>query len=238
MVQDEKLRSEFAQRLRKSLSDANYPAHGRGMKLARELGVSSKAVSKWLAGESLPRPAMMNALAKTLRIDPLWLQHGDAAKQEGERLINTIFRGSFPLIGWSEAEHFREVDQQDFKKVKRFASGSITGDAAAFWLRVKDDSMTSLVGLCVPQESMILVETNRPPESGDLVIAKLPSAKEATFKQLFIDKGTNRQFLKPLNSSYLPIEIDEYCIFLGVVIESRMNFVTPDPADVTFSNQV
>ena len=236
MVQTENLRDEFSKRLIESLNAAKYPVHGRGMKLARELGVSSKAVSKWLTGESMPRPAMMNDLAKTLRVDPLWLQHGELANKGEQRLLNTMLRGSFPLINWIDAENSHEVDQSDFKKIKRYASGSIVDNYNAFWLVVKDDSMTSPVGLCVPIDSMILVDPERTPESGNLVIAKLRSAKEPTFKQLIVDEGTNKRYLKALNSGYKPIEIDTSCVLIGVVIESRLCLISPDPADVTFSD--
>ena len=46
------------------------------MAIARNLGVSSKAVSKWLNAESMPRQDKMNELAAFLRVDVLWLQHG------------------------------------------------------------------------------------------------------------------------------------------------------------------
>jgi SOS-response transcriptional repressor LexA len=104
------------------------------------------------------------------------------------------------------------------------------GNSLAFWLVVKDDSMTSPAGPCVPEESMILVDTGRSPESGHLVVAKLDSAKEATFKQFIVDEGTNRKYLKPLNTNYKPVEIDDSCGFIGVVVECRMSFVKPDPA--------
>lgn len=236
MVQTENLRHEFAQRLIKSLNEAKYPVHGRGIKLARELGVSSKAVSKWLTGESMPRPAMMNDLAKILRADPLWLQHGELANKGEQRLLNTMLRGSFPLLNWMDVENWQQVDQDDFDKFKRFASGSIVDTNNAFWLVVKDDSMTSPVGLCVPVDSMILVDPDRLPEGGNLVIAKLQGSKEPTFKQLIIDEGTSKKYLRPLNTGYKPIEIDVHCIFIGVVIESRLNLIVPDPADVTFSD--
>lgn len=233
MVQTEIIRHEFSQRLIKALSDANYPAHGRGIKLARELGVSSKAVSKWLSGEAFPRPAMMKALAKTLNVDHLWLQHGEEAHEHEYRLMNTLFSTRAPLISWQEVDDVEAFLKRNFDKVKYFFSGSVMKHNHAFWLIVKDDSMTSLSGMCVPERSMILVDPTRTPESGQLVIARLETAKEATFKQFIVDEGTNRCYLKPLNNHYKPVEIDNTCTFIGVVIESRMNFVDPDPAEDT-----
>jgi len=75
MVQRDILREEFSQRLAQACRDAGLDEHGRGMAVARALGVTSKAVSKWLNAESMPRQDKMNELAKFLRVDVLWLQH-------------------------------------------------------------------------------------------------------------------------------------------------------------------
>lgn len=76
MVQNEKVREEFAQRLALACREAGLDDHGRGMAIARALRVSAKAVSKWLNAESLPRQEKINELARFLRVDVLWLQHG------------------------------------------------------------------------------------------------------------------------------------------------------------------
>jgi len=225
MVQSETIRQEFSQRLSKALSDANYPAHGRGIKLARALGVSSKAVSKWLSGEAFPRPAMMKTLAKTLNVDHLWLQHGDEASKSQKRLITSVFRQDYPLIDWDNIQNWKSLVEENPPKFKWFATGFFIENDDGFWLSVKDDLMTSPTGLCVPEKSMILVDAHRTPESGDLVIAKIEGAKEATFKQFLVDQGTNTAYLKPLNPNYKPIEINDSCQFLGVVVESRMSLV-------------
>lgn len=75
MVQRDKLREEFSQRLAQACRNAGLDEHGRGMAIARALGVTSKAVSKWLNAEAMPRQDKMNELAKFLRVDILWLQH-------------------------------------------------------------------------------------------------------------------------------------------------------------------
>jgi SOS-response transcriptional repressor LexA len=199
--------------------------------LAKRMGVTSKAVSKWLAGESLPRAAMMKNLAKALNVDALWLQHGDEATAIEERVVNSLFRNRFPLISWEVADDSAAYVNANFHTLRYFFSGAVMKHGKAFWLLVKDDSMTSPVGPCVPIGSQILVDPSQTAQSGDFVIAKLEDAKEATFKQYFVDEGTNRKYLKPLNSNYNPIEINNSCSFIGVVIESRMSFVNPDPAE-------
>lgn len=77
MVQRDQLRQAFSQRLARACAQANLDEFGRGMAIARALGVSSKAVSKWLNAESVPRQDKMYELAAFLGADVLWLQHGN-----------------------------------------------------------------------------------------------------------------------------------------------------------------
>lgn len=234
MVQTEKLRNEFSLRLSQALDAAKYPSHGRGIRLARELGVSSKAVSKWLSGEAFPRQAMIENIAALLRADVLWLQHGEIAFKGEKSALNEIFRRGYPLISWKDAENWVSQNSQNFPEYEYYCSAANLESDGAFWLKVKDDSMTSPVGLCVPINSMILVDTSTLPKSGDLVVATLPNASEATFKQFYFDGGTNLTYLRPLNTNLKPIELPEKTGIIGVVIESRMNFHSPDLANMTY----
>lgn len=76
MVQDEKVRKDFAQRLALACREAGLDDHGRGTEIAKALKVTAKAVSKWLNAEALPRQPKMEALARFLKVDMIWLQHG------------------------------------------------------------------------------------------------------------------------------------------------------------------
>lgn len=77
MVQVEKVRQEFAKRLALACDNAGLNERGRGAAIVKAIGITSKAVSKWFNAESLPRQEKMNALAKFLRCDVVWLQHGE-----------------------------------------------------------------------------------------------------------------------------------------------------------------
>lgn len=77
MVQSEKVRKEFSHRLAKACEQAGLNEHGRGAAIGKTLRVTSKAVSKWFNAESLPRQDKIYALANFLKVDPLWLQHGE-----------------------------------------------------------------------------------------------------------------------------------------------------------------
>nr|WP_279800518.1 helix-turn-helix domain-containing protein [Morganella sp. GD04133] len=83
MVQVEKVRQEFAKRLALACDNAGLNERGRGAAIVRAIGVTSKAVSKWFNAESLPRQEKIIALAKFLRCDAIWLQHGEGDMGNG-----------------------------------------------------------------------------------------------------------------------------------------------------------
>lgn len=55
MVQEEKARTEFSQRLALACDKAGLPAHGRQAEIAKRMKLTPKAVSKWFNGEAIPR---------------------------------------------------------------------------------------------------------------------------------------------------------------------------------------
>ncbi|MDM9612465.1 S24 family peptidase [Pseudomonas guariconensis] len=81
MVEIEKIRAEFANRLRKSCDRANVRLRGRAVDIKKELegrgiSTSTTAIGKWLNGESLPEPDKLLPLADWLRVRPEWLEYG------------------------------------------------------------------------------------------------------------------------------------------------------------------
>ncbi len=76
MVQIEELRAAFAERLRSALEMKNIGSWGAGARLAKIAGVTPKASSKWLNGESMPGGANMLELASSLGVRVEWLEYG------------------------------------------------------------------------------------------------------------------------------------------------------------------
>jgi len=92
----------------------------------------------------------------------------------------------------------------------------------AFALRVEGDSMTSPYPgeLSFPSGTIIVVDPSRSADAGDFVVAKDVATQKATFKKMVHDAG--RWFLKPLNTAYPTLEIDDPAIrVIGRVIEFR-----------------
>lgn len=76
MVQSEIVRQDFSLRLAQACSSAGIEEHGRGVVLAKRLGVTPKAVSKWLNAEAMPRQNKIAELAEFLGVSIYWLQYG------------------------------------------------------------------------------------------------------------------------------------------------------------------
>lgn len=128
-----------------------------------------------------------------------------------------------PVISWVQAGDWSEAIDlhqpgigDDYEAVPAAAGENV------FWLRVVGDSMTAPAGVSVPEGHLILVDPDRPPVSGSLVVAKLVDSDEVTFKRLVIDAG--QKYLKPLNPDYKTIPINGNCKIVGVVIEAKIKF--------------
>ena len=69
----------FAQRFTQACDDSVIiPPYGKGRQvaIAKRLNVTQEAVRKWFAGESIPRPTTVRALAEYLQVDEPWLVLG------------------------------------------------------------------------------------------------------------------------------------------------------------------
>ncbi|QMK77576.1 LexA family transcriptional regulator [Citrobacter sp. RHB20-C16] len=144
-----------------------------------------------------------------------------------EKTSNVSFReindakGSYPVISWVSAGQWMEaVEPYHRRSIDRWYDTTVECSEDSFWLDVKGDSMTSPVGLSIPEGAAILVDPLVEPRNGKLVVAKLESDNEATFKKLVIDAG--RRFLKPLNPQYPMLEVNGNCKIIGVVVDAKI----------------
>ncbi|HDY4931569.1 TPA: LexA family transcriptional regulator [Yersinia enterocolitica] len=226
MVQTDKVREEFAQRLALASKEAGLDDHGRGSAIARALKISSKGVSKWFNGESIPRPAKMQELAKFLKVDPVWLQLG--INPNGDSNVSYVGKkkttNEFPLISWVSAGGWLEaVEPYRKDEIDVWPETTVDASESSFWLRVKGDSMTSPTGFTVPEGMIILVDPEKEAVSGKLVVAKLENENEATFKQYMTDAG--RKYLKALNPHHPPTIINGNCKIIGVVVDIKWEHI-------------
>lgn len=226
MVHDEKLRDDFAARLAQACSNAGIDAHGRGVVIAKKLGVTPKAVSKWLNSESMPRQGKMAELAKMLGVTVYWLQYGEdtgIGNVDLSQKIEHEYKSSFPLISSVQAGQWSEIcDIIDLSDAEYLPTTEKAGKGS-FWLTIEGESMLSSTGVSFPPGTRVLVDPSVEPENGKLVVAKLVDVNEATFKKLIIDSG--QRFLKPLNDRFPIMPINGNCRIEGVVIDAKLKLV-------------
>lgn len=216
MVQNEKVRQEFSQRLAQACKKAGLDEHGKGMAIARALDVSSKAVSKWLNAEALPRQEKINVLAKYLNVDVIWLQHGGSEQSGGK---NDIPSYEYPFLANVQAGFLTTImDSYTQHGAKEWISTSKKAGDRAFWLKVSGSSMTSNQSPSFPEGILILVDPDCPVEPGHFCVAEM-NGNEFTFKRLIRDGGI--AFLQPLNSQFPLIPCNDTTRIIGKVVHAK-----------------
>lgn len=190
--------------------------------LANKMGITRGAVTHYLAGRRVPPLKQFNKLAVILKTDPAWLQFGISTetptnKKTPKLNTTTIAHKKIPILSWEQlAEHIdtKNIPENTFKD---FVPNFYTDKTHWYALRVKGDAMTSPLGQSKSFHAgdILIIDPDKNAENGDFVIALLPKSKEATFKQYVIDGGV--RYLKPLNSQYPIIQIDDSALFCGVL---------------------
>lgn len=223
MVHDEKLREEFSARLAQACLDAGIEEHGRGVILAKRLGVTPKAVSKWLNSESMPRQGKMKELAKVLHVSVSWLQYGELDRNENvaHSYVQPSYKGSYPVLGKVSAGSFKDAVQHfDLE----YLPTTVECHQDSYWLIVDGHSMTAPqgAGISFLDGMLILVDPERDFCNGNFVVAYSERKNLATFKKISIEP--EGAFLVPLNPepTYKRINItDESFEIAGVVVDAK-----------------
>lgn len=120
----------------------------------------------------------------------------------------------YPVVSTVAAGAWAEAVESEFSD--RHETSDYRAKGRAFWLEVAGDSMTAPAGISVPEGMLILVDPGVEARPGRMVVAKLPSSNEATFKKLIEDAG--QLYLKPLNPAYSMIKCTEDCRIIGVAV--------------------
>jgi len=141
-----------------------------------------------------------------------------------EFIGNHTISGRYPLISWVSAGEWSEaLEPYQLHEIDEWYESNAHLEGPAFWLKVKGDSMTSPIGLSIPEGMLILVDTGKSPRNGSLVVAKLVDANEATFKKYVVDEGIGEKYLQPLNPLHSRVKIDGNCKIIGVAVQMMMN---------------
>lgn len=190
--------------------------------LAEKAGVNRVTVTGWEKGDYQPNGANLQALADALDVSPKWLVDGSDELQSnvGFSKFNNS-RGEYPLISWVSAGEWCEaIEPYHRKSIDKWYETTVHCSDESFWLDVRGDSMTSPSGLSIPEGMVILIDPEVEPVNGKLVVAKIDTENEATFKQYVTDAGNH--YLKPLNPQYRMIPINGNCRIIGVVVDAKI----------------
>lgn len=209
-----------------SLYDQRQKETGMTKAQFAELIETSPAALSQLLGQNPNRnigDKMARKIETALSLPFGWmdvLHSSDGATNVSFRGLNET-KGSYPVISWVSAGQWMEaIEPYHRKSIDRWYDTTVVCSEDSFWLDVKGDSMTSPVGLSIPEGAAILIDPEVEPINGKLVVAKLEGENEATFKKLVIDAG--RRFLKPLNPQYPMLEVNGNCRIIGVVVDAKI----------------
>lgn len=183
-ISDSDGRSGFAQRLRQAALNHGYPEHGMGAEIARVMGVSPKAVNKWLNALAMPEMKRIDQLAAHFRVSADWLLTG---------------RGQIvsPLIQGVSVRHISaDVPIVDFATLADalISEAPYPATMAADWIpctmvhgqrtlayRMPDSSMTTLDEHTIPEGFTVCVDPDqRAPKDGEAILAKLATGRYLT----------------------------------------------------------
>ncbi|KAB7896421.1 LexA family transcriptional regulator [Rouxiella badensis] len=195
-------------------------------RLAETLGVTQGGLGHWLNGRREPSLEVIAQIFKILNLHKFMI-HSDGSVSNPTDESNISFHswhkpaGKYPVLSWVSAGEWAEaIEPYHRKSIDRWYETTVECSDNSFWLDVKGDSMTSPVGLSIPEGMVILIDPEVEPHNGKLVVAKLDFDNEATFKKLVFDAG--QKFLKPLNPQYPIIPINGNCKILGVVVDAKI----------------
>lgn len=106
---------EFKDRLATMLREAKVPERGKGKWLANEIGVSPKAVSKWLNGETKPDDENMKKIADLFGKDIVYVHLGVDVRQTDvmDSAATCIDKGASPV-------NTIELDDSERKLINTF----------------------------------------------------------------------------------------------------------------------
>ena len=213
--------------------------------LAKRAGLTQTSVSDLERGKS-KATAFTAQIAKVCGVDPIWLAQGrghmlspnslhsditelykDTAVSEGNGSFDVNVELApqptrsfdYPEISWVQAGMAREAVQVlNLSECEKHTSDAWAGPHG-YWLKVKGPSMTSPAGVSFMEGMLILVAPGIEPENGSFVVAKMIATNEATFKQYIWDSG--KAFLKPLNSAFPTVEMDDTWELVGKVVDAK-----------------
>ncbi len=191
--------------------------------LAGKMGITRGAITHYLSERRTPSLQQFKKLSAVLKTDPAWLQFGLATAKESSPVQSkkekaVFLRHPLPVIAWNAVAEYLDIRKRK-AEVTEWVPHFYTDQPHWYALRVTGDAMQAPSGNSASFQAgdLIMVDPDQTARHGSYVIAMLPKAKEATFKQYVIDGGV--KYLKPLNPQYPITPINDATHICGVVVE-------------------
>lgn len=202
--------------------------------VAKRVGVKQPSYSAWESGETKSLKAVNQyRLCKELGITEEWLMYGREpmrradARQEATpgpwevgMASEVPIRGKVPLISFTQAGNWADVvDPYQPGVSDKWVPTTARVGARAYALRVRGDSMEPEI----TDGSVIIVDPDRDPENGQVVVVRQNHDSEATVKRLVIDGG--HRYLRPDNPRYPILQMADDAVFCGVAVQVSKDLV-------------
>ena len=183
---------------------------GKQTALSEQIGASLSQIGQWLSGNRNMGEDSARAIEAKLRLEHLWMDydtHGaktDADNATPPRWALHLSK-AVPLVSWIRASGYDDAaDPYPPGVADVWIPSPAKAGPNSYALRVRGDSMfnpTGGNGRSYPQGCLIVVDPGRRlPVSGELVIARIETSPDATFKVYRNEDG--RQWLQPLNPAF------------------------------------
>ena len=182
--------------------------------LAVRVGIRQQAISRMLTGVTKNSRYFL-PICNELSVSPKWLMEGIGSIYSRDIKTNAVIR-HVPLLTLKQVlnwPHNREQLTDDMIDAWWEVSSTNVSENG-YAIKVRGDSMEGQGHRCISEGCILIVESTSEYESGDLVIAKLPTSSSACFKQIVDEADTT--YLKSFNSNYPLIKFEDGEV-LGVV---------------------
>jgi len=188
--------------------------------LASKMGITRGAITHYLSERRTPSLLQFKKLSAVLKTNPAWLQYGLSTTQEpkSKNKKSEPIRYPLPILPWNTITDFIDTRKRN-TEIAEWVPHFFTDQPHWYALRVIGDAMKAPSGnsKSFHEGDLIIVDPDKTAANGSYVVAMLPRAKEATFKQYVFDAGIG--YLKPLNPQYPMVQINDTTHVCGVIVE-------------------
>ena len=188
--------------------------------LARRTGIGQPVVHRICSGETdNPKVATLSPIANFFAISISQLIGDEPLSPERiPGTFNPDAQGwrQIPLLAWNQVLHWQKNNEK-LAPLPTISTDIELGQHA-YAVSTRDTTMEPRF----PEGTILLIDPNLKPNSLDFAIVHVEGYDLPNFKQVLIDGG--HTILKPLNTDFKTLLLDKPHKFLGVMVQSRMDF--------------